>query len=70
MIKILIRRKQRVLIGQVAGHKRQTDPQRYGYGVVAVLKGVGDLAQNEVLFVFEAGPVKHLFFFRDRYLVI
>lgn len=49
-----------VLVGEVAGHEGQADAKGDGDGVVAVLEGVGHLAQDEVLFVFEAGPVEHL----------
>jgi hypothetical protein len=49
-----------VLVGEVAGHEGQADAQGDGDGVVAVLEGVGHLAQDEILFVFEAGPVEHL----------
>jgi hypothetical protein len=49
-----------VLVGEVAGHEGQADAKRDGDGVVAVLERVGYLAQDEILFVFEAGPVEHL----------
>ncbi len=52
-----------VLIGEVAGHEGEADAEGDWDGVVAVLEGVGHLAQDEVLLVFEAAPVEHVKFF-------